>query len=849
MTLPIRSHRFAVVALATALLSFAPTSLQSGTPPTAIRAPGLSAAVQVTTDRYGIPHVRAANLADLYFAWGWVSARDRLWQMTWTRAAAEGQTHRWLGNDALQSDGGAQLFRLQERAASIWQRERRDPQVRMAFERYAAGVNALLAEHRAGSRAWPDELARLKERPRDWTPEDCVLVLLGFGITLDLDLSELSELRAVAEMGAERFTARRRYENRWLYDTVPDSAALRMWPPAKPTAAGAQQVSRGFAPSPEAQAAARQWLAAFPPPDGEGASRASNEFVVGGARAAHGKPLLANDPHLALGTPNAFHVIHVSVEGQVDAIGAAVAGLPMIASGRNRAVAWGVTAVSADVIDIYADTLSTDLKRVRTHAPNGTAGWASVTTKPFAMRYRLFGEFSIPVLPFMNQRRYTPHGPVLVWDTKKRIAYSARWTALEDDRITLTGLIGLERSATALELDRRASTLVTPCLNMVAADVNGDVTYRAAGLLPIRPRDPGPGPIPSDGRHEWTGFVPAEDNPHWRVPEHLFAVNANNTPVAGNYPYALPRYDWPHDRARRIAQRLEGDRSITLADLASVQNDVVSLAAERNLRHLIECADSLLEVLPPRTRAALDTLRHWDLSARRSKVAPTLYRAWFAVYLQRVGAAGMPGLGLASLMNRTPELLATSGPKNTSETPAVAAAAALATALDSLAVKLGPDLSTWRYGRAHLARFSHPLSALDGRNRWEPPLTPEDGDNATPSVGASRLPWSVEVTHGPVYRHVVDLAQPTLSFGIVPPWNSAAFGHDGALDHRRLWASHGYVPFWLDWRHIDALAMDRVELKPCARARPLIRRGIRPAVTDSHCWRRSSGAPAVGSPP
>ena len=101
------------------------------------------------------------------------------------------------------------------------------------------------------------------------------------------------------------------------------------------------------------------------------------------------------------------------------------------------ALAWGVTAVNADVIDIYADTLSADLKRVRTHSTTGQAGWAKVETKPFDMRYRLFGNVAIPVLPFMNARRYTPHGPVLVWDTKKKIAYSARWTALEDDRITL----------------------------------------------------------------------------------------------------------------------------------------------------------------------------------------------------------------------------------------------------------------------------------------------------------------------------------------------------------------------------------------------------------------------------
>ena len=84
-----------------------------------VAAAGLREPVSVTTDRWGIPHLHAASLEDLYYAWGWVSARDRLWQMVWTRAGGDGQTHRWIGNDALRADGGAQLFRLRERAHAI----------------------------------------------------------------------------------------------------------------------------------------------------------------------------------------------------------------------------------------------------------------------------------------------------------------------------------------------------------------------------------------------------------------------------------------------------------------------------------------------------------------------------------------------------------------------------------------------------------------------------------------------------------------------------------------------------------------------------------------------------------
>jgi penicillin amidase len=293
--------------------------------------------------------------------------------------------------------------------------------------------------------------------------------------------------------------------------------------------------------------------------------------------------------------------------------------------------------------------------------------------------------------------------------------------------------------------------------------------------------------------------------PWWPVPANGFAVNGNNRPASEAYPYELPRFDWPHDRARRMAERLGGDASVTVADAMSVQNDVHSLAADRNVPSLLRCADSLRATLPPRAVAALDSLRAWDRRAVRSKVAPTLYRAWFGAYQRRSQFEGLPGLALAALDGDAPEL---------GEQPAVAACSALVMALDTLAAKLGPDLATWKYRRAHQARFRHALTAIDPRSRWEPPLTPEDGDNATPNVGPSRLPWSVEVVHGPVFRHVVDLAQPLLSWTVVPPWNSSAFPASGDRDLRARWANHAYVPLHMDWAEVERAAMDRTRLSP-----------------------------------
>src|SRR5262245_10320765 len=385
--------------------------------PEAVRAPagGVSRRATVVTDRWGIPHIRAANLDDLYYAWGWVSARDRLWQMVWTRTSGDGQTHRWLGNDALRADAGAQLFRLRERAHALWERDKADPALRTALERYSAGVNAWLESCRRGERAWPPELKRLKLVPENWRPEDCYVVLLGFGITLDLDLPELAEARVVADSGGGWAVNRRRYEDRWIYDSIPDSAAARMWPWVRSTPASASGgagagagAQRAVLPEP-VLAAADRVLAAFPLRDPEGADRASDEFVVGPKRSASGKPILANDPHLGFATPGPIYVVQVSVPGVVDAVGGGAAGLPMIVVGRNRRAAWGVTALSADVVDVYADTLSADGRRVRTHTADGRSDWAPVRTLPYDLHMKVLG-VPVPVPPFAQARRYTPHG-------------------------------------------------------------------------------------------------------------------------------------------------------------------------------------------------------------------------------------------------------------------------------------------------------------------------------------------------------------------------------------------------------------------------------------------------------
>ncbi len=783
-----------------ARLAIAPPS------PATLQLAGLEQPVHVVTDRYGVPHIRARTWGDLYFGWGFVSARDRLWQMLAARQALRGRLSEWYGNRALRQDAGAQLFELETLARQIWASARRDPSASLPVERYCAGVNAYLALCRRGQTPWPVEVARLRLKPGDWTPADVPGAILGMGVLLDLGFPQLAERDEIDRRGIAWVERRHRFEDLWPYATIPDSAARRLYGVSGEAARGPVP-EPPLAIAPQLLAAARRaWPAEPAGPAGALDAGASDIFAVGPGRSASGRPLLANDPHLPLTTPSPLHLVHLTLPGVVDAAGACVPGMPALVSGRNARCAWGVTSLGTDLTDVYADSLSLDGKSVRWR---GT--WTRLREEPYDLHYRLLG-LPVPLAWLGQVRRYTPHGPVLALERGRRVALSARWAGATAE-LDLARLLGAERAGSAAELCARFRALTTPALNFVAADRDGHVIYQAVGRVPRRGFRHTRGVLPGNGRWEWRGFVPAEAMPTWEVPAAGFVVNANNAPASSRFLADFVGYDFPQDRALRIAERLSGAARLTPADLASVQNDVSSRLARRTVPLLVACADSLRDSLDARGRAAVDTLRHWDYSARRSRVAPTLWRGWYGAYLRRSRLEGLPGLAWSALQGRAPEAL-TDSAMGRAERPAVAAVAALRLALDELGKLLGGDLAAWRYGRAHQARFRHDLARDLDVPGWEPAPIAVDGDQGTPCVGSSRLPWSPWVTHAPALRHVVDLAVPESSFVILPPGNAGDPRSPHARDLLGRWVTHGYVPLYLSWPRIESARESSLELMP-----------------------------------
>src|SRR5436305_3680522 len=160
---------------------------------------GLQSPVSVVRDTHGVPHITAAKLEDLFFAQGYVTAQDRLWQMDLTRRAVGGEMaeifpassgppqpvsratsavrprQTWVDYDKQQ-----RTMRLRVIAERVTQQL--PPRDRAFFEAYAKGVNTFIDEH---SKKLPMEFTLLGYKPRPWTAADSLLVGIGMSQLLN----------------------------------------------------------------------------------------------------------------------------------------------------------------------------------------------------------------------------------------------------------------------------------------------------------------------------------------------------------------------------------------------------------------------------------------------------------------------------------------------------------------------------------------------------------------------------------------------------------------------------------------------------------------------------------------
>jgi penicillin amidase len=563
---------------------------------------GLSAPVTVTRDGHGVPTIEAATLEDLFFAQGYVTAQDRLWQMDVMRRFGGGELSEILGEDLLKLDREQRIIGL--RAAAKKSLEISSPRDRGYYEAYARGVNAFIGTH--GSKL-PIEFRILGYEPKPWLPEDSVVVANSMVKDLNYHYfyDALAHEKILAKLGPE-LTADL-FVNRSWHDRPPIVMREDLNEPDT-NKGDSEEDDEDDSPDNSVTQVSRPIVARGALPTEGLPVNGSNDWVVSGAHTVTGKPLLSNDMHLGHQMPNLWYEAHLH-SGSLDVAGVTLPGMPYVIVGHNQRIAWGFTNVGPTVTDVYIENFNAQ------GAYQTPSGWVQPAHRTEAIHVKGKADVTVDV-------KITRHGPViteLVPGETRPLAL--RWTLYDGLHIPFFDVNSAQNWE---EFKRAFSQLDAPGQNVVYADVDGNIGYHTTGKVPIRAAGDGSLPVSgADNAHEWISFIPFEKLPSIYNPPSGIIATANGRITPDNYPNSVSM-EWEAPwRTARIYHVLESGRQFSPADMLALQTDIHSeadlFAAERFV-YAVDHASKPSD----RAKQAADLMRSWDGRMLASSAAPTI---------------------------------------------------------------------------------------------------------------------------------------------------------------------------------------------------------------------------------
>ena len=748
---------------------------------------GLKSPVDVFTDEYGVPHVFAENEDDLFFTAGYLSGRERLFQLSTVALAVRGELSSALGDQYLGSDIYLRTWRIHNIAKQMV--KSMEPKNKRIFESFCDGINYRIDEIKNDA---PIEFKILGIDPPYWDPS----IVAGYARMMAHEMQGSWEPEIVYGAVASYFGEDK------LADLIPG------YDKDKPTIAetSLKHLKPVFDEIITQEFTIRDLFG------NHNANIGSNNWVVSGKLTTSGKPLLANDPHLAYSQPPRWFEIHLK-GGRFNVSGVCIAGIPIPVIGQNEHVAWGFTNSMVDDLDFFIETINPE-------NPN---------------EYRS-GEKWLPVklveetIPLKNGKdttitiRITHHGPIIsdIHELlkKKNVAMSMAWTG-HWNTPEMDAWVSINNMKNWGDFSNGVKKFGVPGQNIVYADVKGNIGWRPAVYVPIRKQGssmiPRPGEDPS---FDWKGKIPFEKMPFLYNPEKGYISTANNKTIGDDFPYYISKLWADPSRIEQINRRLDSMDNMTVKKMKSIQLDQTSLFAQEVLPFiwLTETGEETGNL-----KRAYEFLKVWDGVENVDSEGALIFHATMRnlvlnLYGDELALLGKNYLeaytGLKYLVHRRIREIFKTGESswiddittpNHVETLNEIISKSVAEGIIELEESFGVNISNWKWGDAHSLTHPHMLSKvklLDWLFGLSVGPFRSGGSDKSPNAGGYSFNKPYHQNAGASMRRIVDFGNMNETQFILPTGQSGIPSSPHYRDQAEMYHSGEYRTTWFDEDYI-----------------------------------------------
>jgi penicillin amidase len=649
----------------------------------------LSEEVIVYRDSLAIPHVIAQNDEDLYRAVGYVMAQDRLWQMDMLRRVTMGRLSEIFGEDFIETDLLLRSLRIFDKSHLILSKT--EPEMVKALEAFSDGVNQYIDQN---EKSLPLEFSVLGYKPDKWEPAYS-LNIIGY-MAWDLAGSTYSRevifYKLLEKFGQEK-----------LQDLLPHIAGRPdlIYPDFKLDDEKFEFIKEIAVSQKVLQDIGAQIFCG------------SNSWAVSGKKTVTGMPLFANDMHLGFNAPGIWYQMHHIIEGKMNVTGVVVPGQPLIVAGHNDSIAWGMTNVYIDDIDLYLEKINPEDSSQ--YMFNGE--WKDIEVRKEKIKIKGGEEVE-------RELRFTHRGPIMSGFKNLSDVISMRWVG-NDYSNEMRGVYLLDRANNWEDFKNAISSFKSVSQNFAYADANGNIGLYAGGGVPIRKGNGYSIMSGETDEYDWKGLVPFEQLPHSYNPESGFVSSANNKTVGDDYPYYIGIYFALEYRIKRIRELLNQKEKLSIEDFIEIQNDQSSGLVKKLQNDIIDILNKA--ELNELEKKVFEIFTNWDGEMSAEAAGPAVFESFYLTLPKNILMDEMGEdlyneyYGNSSLLKNFIENLWSNKEmkwcddittKDVEEGFDEMVVKSFKDAIVKLAEKMGDTPERWSWGSIHKMTIEHPLGGV-----------------------------------------------------------------------------------------------------------------------------------------